>query len=405
MREDATETIKKMLNEVVKKYMNESINEKDEREADDVTADELGDAIDGEEKEEEVPSIDSTEDVSDDNVDNTELPSDSELGGETMDTADELESPEETGDDDWAEFDKYKNNDGEYDFSTMEDGENAVKVFKLLNDEDEVVVKKDGDVINIKDNETGSEYVVQLGDGIADVEEQAEENFVSNGEDVDETLYEVDLSKLGKVIAESIGGMASCDLKGTQKESKEEDETLTEEDVVEDENPIDENGTKTKQNSTKMTLKPNKGQRLPMGAPKRGPGLQAEDILRKLKTIEEENNTLKNALVKFKGALQEAALLNVNLGQIVKLIGENTTSKEEKVEIIQRFDKEAKTIAQSKQLYESIKHGLNKKGVPTIVAEKQFTKTANVSENKVYQAQGAAHIISLMDRIGNIGKE
>ena len=79
-----------------------------------------------------------------------------------------------------------------------------------------------------------------------------------------------------------------------------------------------------------------------------------EDVLKKLAVIEEENKVLKSSLVKFRKALNEAVLTNQNIGNVVKLVFENATSKKEKYDILRRFSNEAKTVEQSKALYESI---------------------------------------------------
>ena len=64
----------------------------------------------------------------------------------------------------WSEFDKYKVSDDKYDFSNAEDDE-IVKVYKLLKDDDQVVVSKEDDKVSIADNETGAEYIIDLGGG------------------------------------------------------------------------------------------------------------------------------------------------------------------------------------------------------------------------------------------------
>jgi hypothetical protein len=121
----------------------DSVNaSEDEVVADDSATDGMDseDSIEGDDAEVE----DSTEDV----VDDTEA-----------DTAGD-EDAEEEGDG-WSEFDKYKVSDDEYDFSNAEDDE-IVKVYKLLKDDDQVVVTKADDKVSIKDNETGAEYLIDL---------------------------------------------------------------------------------------------------------------------------------------------------------------------------------------------------------------------------------------------------
>ena len=109
---------------------------------------------------------------------------------------------------------------------------------------------------------------------------------------------------------------------------------------------------------------------------------------------------MKSALNQFKTVLQEAAVTNYNLGQIVKLVSENTTSKEEKKEIITRFN-EAKTIEQSKQLFESISCELQKKNTMNINEEKQFTANSSkmINETQIYKSKDLLDSLDLMHRL------
>ena len=59
-------------------------------------------------------------------------------------------------------------------------------------------------------------------------------------------------------------------------------------------------------------------------------------------------------------SLKEAAVVNKNLAQIIKIVSENSTTRDEKKEIIDRFMNEAKTVQQSEALYESISKELKK---------------------------------------------
>ena len=85
--------------------------------------------------------------------------------------------------DDWAEFDKYKVSDDEYDFSNAED-EEIVKVYKLMKNDDQILVHKDDDKVKIQDNETGAEYIVDLG-GDDSASFDSDDEF-DGGEDFDD---------------------------------------------------------------------------------------------------------------------------------------------------------------------------------------------------------------------------
>ena len=73
----------------------------------------------------------------------------------------------------------------EYDFTGENDSTVVAKVFKLLNDDDQVVVKQDGDKLNIVDNEAGTEYVIELNP-------DSEDEFESEDDDMfeEETLMD-----------------------------------------------------------------------------------------------------------------------------------------------------------------------------------------------------------------------
>lgn len=128
---------------------------------------------------------------------------------------------------------------------------------------------------------------------------------------------------------------------------------------------------------------------------------QNESIMRKAHKIFRENRELKSALAKFKNVLEEAAVTNVNLGQIIKLISENTTSQDEKKEIIARFGKEAKTVSQSKNLYETISRDLQKKNKMNIDEGKQYgvEGSKQINETQIYQSKDLLDSLDLMHRL------
>lgn len=96
------------------------------------------------------------------------------------------------------------------DLTGEQDIQNVLKVYRALSDDDQVVVKQDGDKINLQDNGTGAEYIIDLGTDGADAsaepavedgeaEQLAEEfdgdNFEENPDEMknEETLFEIDL--------------------------------------------------------------------------------------------------------------------------------------------------------------------------------------------------------------------
>jgi len=126
-----------------------------------------------------------------------------------------------------------------------------------------------------------------------------------------------------------------------------------------------------------------------------------ESIRMKANQIFKENQQLKKILNDFRTTLNEAAVTNVNLGKIIKLISENTTTSDEKREIISRFGKEAKTIGASNALYESISNELKKKGKMNINEDKQFTANSSkmINETEIYKSKDLMESLGLMHKI------
>lgn len=204
LKENTQATLKDILKEAVleqyaklltededKDYDVEEVEDTDaETQSDDVVADE--NATEGMEPEDEVGEVGDSA-VEDETPD--------EEDADAADGTDEIAEDETDGDveGEWSDFDeKYKVSDNQYDFSEAND-DDIVKVYKLLKDDDQVVVTKDNDKVQIKDNETGAEYLVQL-DGGADeagvAPEESETEFeVESGDDDfgnEETEFELE---------------------------------------------------------------------------------------------------------------------------------------------------------------------------------------------------------------------
>jgi len=373
--------------------------------------------------------------------------------------------------DGWSEFDKYKVSDDEYDFSNAEDDE-IVKVYKLLKDDDQVVVTKNDDKVNIKDNETGAEYLIDLGgDETSDVAATAgAEDFGTEGddfggdedfggeaddfenqedEDMNESrIFEIALNEYNSNVGytdnyQSKDVMTNPGMsepgknvnewdKGVPKDSKkpwsgkkgdksenqpfdaEKGKTVEEEENVEE--PIQELKTRQEHTanvgSTSRTDGDNGNRRRKArsfhtaengqetGTGDNAYGAKVESIINKANKIFEENKQLKAALMKFKNTLEEAAVTNVNLGNIIKLVMENSTTKDEKQEIIARFGNEAKTVEASNTLFESISRDLKKKSKMNIDESREYAVNENkINETQIYRSNDILESLDLMHRI------
>ena len=109
------------------------------------------------------------------------------------------------------------------------------------------------------------------------------------------------------------------------------------------------------------------------------------------------------AILAIRKNLSEAYVTNANLGKITKLFLENTTSQSEKIDIVNRFSNEAKTIEQSKALYESIKRELNKTNTAALNINESVTANGSKSlnEDKVYKSPDLLKTIDFMNRVLN----
>ena len=132
-------------------------------------------------------------------------------------------------------------------------------------------------------------------------------------------------------------------------------------------------------------------------------GNYQESITKKANKIFEENKKLKEQLNKITDMLKEAAVTNVNLGGIIKLISENSTTKDEKRNIINRFTNEAHTVEESKSLYKTISDELNKspKNQTNINEEMEFgsSNAEVINESKFYQDESVIESLGLMHKI------
>ena len=177
--------------------------------------------------------------------------------------------------------------------------------------------------------------------------------------------------------------------------------------------PVEEDLTRGGAHSTMTTIKhtsesDNDGRNLEKavgrtkgtGGP-RTPNKMQEAIRRKVNRIFNENAKLKEMLGKFQSQLMEAAVTNVNLGGIIKLISENSTTKEEKKSIINRFINEAHTITESQNLYNRISDELKKQPSVTtdINEEKKFGSQEKINESKLYQDESIMDSLGLMHKI------
>ena len=353
--------------------------------------------------------------------------------------------------------------DDEYDFSNAEDDE-IVKVYKLMKNDDQIFVHKDEDnKVNIQDNETGAEYLIDLGgydsaqtgdtfgDESADdfgAEEEDNEDMNESTERMFELVLEYNsnvgytdnyqgkdvmtnpgMSEPEKNVNDWDKGVPHGTEKPWSKKSKKADkpfdaasgkkvEEETDVEGADGEEQVNELKTNAEHTanvgSTSRTDGPNNPRRrkgrnfhTAQGGQESGTadnpykGGVAESLVKRVNNALKENKELKSTLTDVMKSLKEAAVTNHNLAQIIKLISENSTSQDEKMEIIKRFSNEARTIDESKKLYESISTDLKKSRKMNITEDKSLTveSSKKVNETPIYKSQDLMESLDLMHRM------
>ena len=116
---------------------------------------------------------------------------------------------------------------------------------------------------------------------------------------------------------------------------------------------------------------------------------QVSNVQSENEQLKEDYNKMVDALKQFRDKLNEVAVFNSNLTYAVRLFTENTTTKDEKMEIIKRFD-DVKTLKESKTTYKQLVKEISKKEPIKESIEDKFntTKTSGsstlINESKVY---------------------
>ena len=480
LRENTESAVRDLLKETVLEQYAKILTEGEDEDDYDVEEVDDTDSVNASEDEGAVENDDAADGMESDDADVDDASADVDADVDTdVDTdADADAGVEDTGaaegdGEGWSEFDKYKVSDDEYDFSNAEDDE-IVKVYKLLKDDDQVVVTKTDDKVNIKDNETGAEYLIDLGGDESSAVEPTDdfnsdetefevetdsdddlENDLENEEDEDmneSRIFEIALNEYNSNVGytdnyQSKDVMTNPGMSepgknvndwdaGVPKDSKkpwsgkkndksenqpftaEKGKTVEEEEAIEDITEAAIQELKTRQEhtanvgSTSRTDGDNGNRRRKgrsfhtaqngqeTGTGDNAYGTKVESVIKKANQIFEENKALKAALNKFKTTLEEAAVTNVNLGNIIKLVMENSTTKDEKKEIIARFGNEARTVDASKTLYESISRELQKKSKMNIDESTEFGVNGNkINETQIYRSNDILNSLDLMHRI------
>jgi hypothetical protein len=127
------------------------------------------------------------------------------------------------------------------------------------------------------------------------------------------------------------------------------------------------------------------------------------------KTLAEEfkgsETEYKSAIKNLKSQLQEVALFSSNLTYAIKLITENSTTKDEKLNILKRFDS-AKNLNESREIFNSLQDQLvSVKSATKQVIEDKIMETPKASgssklnESTAYQNPQLSRMLDIIGKI------
>jgi hypothetical protein len=397
LEEAVKQNAKGILASTMKQELNDLLKESLEEEEEEVKDTEMSEQPDSEEEEtddmsDEEANADDSENVDDlDNEDPTKgIDSlDSEEGGEELPASDESGEDNPSLDDELS-LDGEESMDDEDDFMDMTGAsdDEVLKVFKAMKPEDGIVVKKDGE--NIEFTTDQDEYIIKLDgeeeteveDEMGDMDEMSMDSMDSDMAE-EETLYEIELE---------------------EEEEESEDSEMSEEEEESDVKKVEA----TEAARTKSNPHGNKGGANRAGLPskktyKAGSGVFG--INEEVETLKKQNAEYKKALVLFKDKLNEVAVFNANLAYATRLFTEQSTTKQEKLNILKRFDS-VSSMSESKGLFNTIKSEL---GAKTTVTEKVVDKISNtpstsssqqvLAEAKAYENPQFKRMKDLMGKI------
>jgi len=393
--------MKEELNELLKESMEEEENAEnaDLKKEDENGMPEVAEQLDSEDE-----GNDDETSINDEPTDDEDPDLEDEVEDDALDTEDDLDSEVDDM------FDAIDSEDEEEDVLDMTDAsdDEVLKVFKSMKPEDGIVVKRDGDNVELEDGD--DEYIIKLDDEVSDEvadEDLSEEEDCTEGcddseikEDVseeDDVVYEIDLDESDDEVAEEEVSEEVSEESLDEEEDSEEDELeVPEEDTHEAE--VDEAAR------TKSNVHGDKGGSNRAGI-KSKTKYKAGAINEEVETLRKQNGEYKKALVLFKDKLNEVAVFNANLAYATRLFTEHSTTRNEKLNILKRFDT-VESLTESKTTYKTIKGELDSsKNVTESVVEKITSNPTTsssqdvLSESKAYESPQFSRMKELMSKI------
>ena len=385
-------TMKEEISELVKESLSEEeveMSETEVSEQEDVLGDLGADVEDEDEGEEEGLELDLDDALSDN--DDEEL----DMGDEEMLITDL------PGDD--LEVDDEEEVLLPLDLTAASDDE-ILKVFKAMGEDDGIIVKQDGDDVHLSDAETDAEYVIQLGESEDEEEVMETEDEISEGDEA----YEDEISEEEVVYEIEIGEEEVSEEWNEEEMNEEESE---EEESEEDESEEEKGETKEARTHSELRKYPNAknvSQTTRDNAKSRfRPSVKEnKELKNEVQHLREKNEEYRKALNIFKEKLNEVAVFNSNLAYATRLFTEHSTTKQEKINILRRFDG-VESLKESKTLYKSVKEDLTGKEDKVVTESVQAKvqkspskgSASNLIESKTYENPQFLRMKDLMSKI------
>lgn len=379
MKANAKGILASTMKKEIKNMLKEDEDEDDEKEVEEPESqetDEPSDEIDGDDKATDMP---------------TDMPTD-DMGGDMGDTSDEptdMPTDDMDGDDETLDL-------------TNSSDEEVIKVYKSLKPEDGVIVKKSGDDIKMKTGD--DDYLIRLNDE----DDETMSDFNPNDEIDEDMDYD------------SPDGIETPNFEDESDEDEdefdfEEDDEYSETDDDNDEEEMyeielgddEESDNESKEVEVDESAR-TKGFGYHGGLEAKKifkAGNKREEINEEISKLKKQNSEYRKALILFKDKLNEVAVFNANLAYSSRLFTEHTTTKQEKINILKRFDG-IENLNESKKLYNTIKTELTSKKpvVESVVNKITSTPTTSSSkeiltESKAYENPAFKRIKELMNKM------
>jgi hypothetical protein len=359
-------TMKQELNDLLK----ESMEQEDEQTQDDepVTPEEDEEDMSDETSDDD----DDTDDEEDlDNEDPTKGVDDMDSEDDDMDMDTDMDSEEDDMNTDMSSMDSMGGEDDELDM-TGASAEEVLKVFKAMKPEDGIVVKKDGNNVELTTGD--DDFIIKLD----------EEDYSTSDFDTSDDEMSMDDDEM----------------------SMDEEEDTTDEDVYEiDLGDDDDMGSSTEGDQTESARTIGNGYHAGIKSKKKYyAGNKRDEINEEVTKLRKQNLELKKALVLFKEKLNEVAVFNAGLAYSTQLFTEHSTTKQEKLNIMKRFNS-ISTLTEGKNLYKQLTTELGtKKPVTETVVNKitltpKSSSTEILSESKAYENPQFKRMKDLMNKI------